>query len=274
MTDVAHERRPAAAGRAVGSARAAFLVVEAMWTWYRRNWRSTAVSSVIQPMLYLAAIGFGLGSQVTPGAATGGMRYVEYLAPALLVMGAMQNAIGESTFPVLSAFKWQRNYWAMTASPITPGQVLGGQLCWIGLRLFASGIAYLVVAAALGVLTGPGVLLSLVFAALAGMALCAPVVAFTATIESEGQVFNVLFRFVLMPMTLLAGTFFPVSQLPSWLRPVAWLTPLWHGTELARGAAFGTLRLLPALGHVAYLAALGALGAVLAVRLFRRRLAR
>lgn len=261
-------------GRALGSVRAALLVVEGMWTWYRRNWRATVVSSFLNPVLFLVAMGFGLGSQITPGAATDGLRYVEYLAPAMLVMALVQNAVFESTYPVLSAFKWQRTYWAMTASPITPGQVLGGQLAWVAVRMVFSGVAFLVVAAVLGAVTGFGVILSLVFAVLSAMATCAPVLAFSATIESEGQQFNGLFRFVLMPMTLLAGTFFPVSQLPEWLRPLAWLTPLWHGTELARGAAFGTLRLWPALGHVGYLLAMLAVGALIARRLFERRLAR
>jgi lipooligosaccharide transport system permease protein len=261
-------------GRSLGSVRAVLLVVEGMWTWYRRNWRASVASSFLNPVLFLVAMGFGLGSQVTPSAATDGLRYVEYLAPAMLVMALVQNAVFESTYPVLSSFKWQRTYWAMTASPITPGQVLGGQLAWVAVRMLLSGVAFLVVAAALGAVTGFGVLLSLVFAVLAAMATCAPVVAFSATIESEGQQFNALFRFVLMPMTLLAGTFFPVSQLPEWLRPLAWLTPLWHGTELARAAAFGALRLWPVLGHVGYLLAMLAVGALIARRLFERRLAR
>jgi lipooligosaccharide transport system permease protein len=82
-----------------------------------------------------------------------------------------------------------------------------------------------------------------------------------------------LFRFVVMPMTLFAGTFFPVAQLPAWVRPFAWVTPLWHGTELSRGAAFGDLPLLAAAGHVAYLLALLAIGTWFGVRTFTRRLA-
>jgi lipooligosaccharide transport system permease protein len=142
------------------------------------------------------------------------------------------------------------------------------------MRLTASGAVYLLVAACFGALTGPGVLLSLVFAVLTGMAFSAPVVALSATVDDEGNSFNTLFRFVLLPMWLLGGTFFPVQQLPGWLRPVAWLTPIWHGTELARAAAFGTWRMLPGLGHAAYLVALLAAGVLLARRQFRRRLSR
>ncbi|GAB3435906.1 ABC transporter permease [Actinophytocola sediminis] len=252
--------------------RAALIVVEAMWTWYRRNWRSTVVSSVVQPVLFLLALGFGLGSQVQPSEATDGLRYVVYLAPALLVATAAQIAAFECTYPILSGFKWQRTYLAIAASPVSPAQILGGHLTWVAIRLTSSGAAYLVVAAVLGTLTGPGVLVTLLVAVLTGMAMAGPIAAFSATVESEGQQFNALFRFVVMPMTLFAGAFFPVEQLPAWLRPIAWITPVWHGTEVGRDAAFGTLEWLPTLGHVAFLVAMFLGGAALAARNYRRRL--
>jgi lipooligosaccharide transport system permease protein len=185
----------------------------------------------------------------------------------------VQIAAFESTYPVLSAFKWQQTYLAIAASPIAPAQILAGQLTWIGIRLATSGAAYLVVAAALGTLTGPGVLLTLVVSVLTGMAFAAPVVAYSATIESEGQQFSAIFRFVVMPMTLFAGAFFPVEQLPAWIRPIAWITPIWHGTEVGRDAAFGTLSWWPALGHVAFLVAVTGVGVWFGARNFRRRLA-
>ena len=98
--------------------------------------------------------------------------------------------------------------------------------------------------------------------------------AFSATLENEGTAFATFFRFVLIPMTLFAGTFFPVSQLPAWLRPLTWVTPLWHGTELARGAALGTMGLWPALGHIAYLVAMLAAGVWLSRWRFVKRLGR
>jgi lipooligosaccharide transport system permease protein len=260
-------------GRVVSPVRAALLVVEGQWTWYRRNWRSSVVSSVVQPVLFLLALGFGLGSQVAPSEATGGLRYVVYLAPALLVATSVQIASFECTYPVLSAFKWQRVYWAIGATPVGPGQIFAGHLVWVAIRLTVSGAAYLIVAAVLGTLTGPGVIVSLVVAVVTGLAFAAPLTAYSATIETEGQQFNAIFRFIVMPMILFAGAFFPVEQLPVWLRPIAWVTPLWHGTELSRGAAFGGLDLLATLGHLAFLLALFAVGAWLGVRNYRRRLA-
>lgn len=259
--------------RVVSPVHAALIVVEGMWTWYRRNWRATFVSSVVQPVLFLLALGFGLGSQIQPVAATGGLPYVVYLAPALLVATSVQIAAFESTYPILSAFKWQQTYLGIAASPITPGQIFFGHLMWVGLRLGVSGAAFLAVAAAFGTLTSAGVVVSLLVSMLAGLAFAAPVAAYSATLRTEGQQFSTLFRIVVMPMTLFAGTFFPVGQLPEWVRPLAWVTPLWHGTELSRGAALGGLPLLDAVGHLAFLLAMLGAGAWFGVRTFTRRLA-
>ncbi|SMD26289.1 ABC transporter permease [Kibdelosporangium aridum] len=251
---------------------ARLLVVESMWTWYRRNWRATVVSTVLTPVFFLVAMGFGLGSQIQPSGLTGGQSYAVYLMPAMLAAAAVQNAAGESTFPILSGFKWSRVYWGMTATPITPAQVATGQLLWIFFRLAFSGAVFAIVGTVLGVVTGLGIILSLVFAVLAGMAFAAPLVAFAATVEGEGTAFSPVFRFIVLPMTLLAGTFFPVTELPAVVRPLAWITPLWHGTELTRAAAFWDLEFWPVVGHMAYLLVLTGIGGALAVRNFRRRL--
>ena len=259
--------------RVVPSARAYLLVVEGHWTWYKRNWKATVVSSVGLPILYLLAMGLGFGSQVRPSAVTGGLSYLDYLTPALIAMAAIQTASGEATFTILSGFKWDKHYLSVAATPITPAQIVGGQFLWITLRLVVGCGSFLLIATAIGAVTGPGVLLSLVFAILTGLAFAAPVVAFAASVKGEGNSFNPFFRFVLVPMTLFAGTFFPVSSLPVIVRPIAWITPLWHGTELARGAAFGTLTVWPTIGHLAYLLALAAVGIGLSRWRFRVRLA-
>ncbi|MGH4015827.1 MAG: ABC transporter permease [Pseudonocardiaceae bacterium] len=273
MTTVQTRR---SSGRVLPGWRATLLVVEGLWTWYRRNWRATAISSLLQPLLFLVAFGVGFGTLIDANGhatqATGGVAYLVYLAPALLAVGAVQSAAFESTYPILSAFKWQRTYWGITATPITPGQLVGGQLTWIALRLTLSGVAYLLVVALFGAVRGPGVLAALAFAVLCGMAFSAPLVAFAAAQEGEGNVFAAVFRFVVVPMTLFSGTFFPISQLPEVIQPLAWLSPLWHGTELARGAALGTVQLWPAVGHTAYLTALLVAGVLLSRWRFQVRL--
>ncbi|MGH3519762.1 MAG: ABC transporter permease [Haloechinothrix sp.] len=260
-------------GRVVGSWRAAWLRVEGHWAWYRRYWTSNLYSSGLQPLLFLAAMGLGFGSQVQAGDATGGYSYLHYVAPALLVAGAVQSAFGEASFPVLSGFKWQKDYLAVTATPITPGQLLGGQVLWIALRLLLSGVAYVLVALAFSAWLNAGALLVIAVAVLTGMACAVPVMALAAVTDDEGSRFVTMFRFVVMPMTLFAGTFFPIEQIPLALRPLAWISPLWHGNELARGVTLGGLDVLPALGHLGFLVALFAVGWYLARRYFYQRLA-
>jgi lipooligosaccharide transport system permease protein len=246
--------------------------VEYHWVWYRRNWRATVITSFLHPVLFLIALGFGFGSQVRPGAVTGGRPYVDFLVPALLVVTALQVASWESTYSIINSFKWEQNYLAVIATPVTPGQILYGQLAWGALRIVGNTTIFLLVAAVLGAVPDPRGILAVPFAVLSGMAFSAPVMAWSATRETA-ESFSGLFRFIVLPMTLFTGAFFPVSQLPDWAQPLIWLTPVWHGIELARGAAFGSLELLPALGHIGYLVVLLAVGLLLGRRFFHRRLA-
>lgn len=265
-------------GRTLTGWGAAWRVVEGLWTWYRGNWRATVVSSLVQPLLLLVAFGVGFGRLIDTSdraaQATGGVPYLVYLAPALLAVSAVQTAAFESTYPILSSFRWRRTYEGITATPITPGQLAGGQLIWIALRLTISGAAYLLVIMLFGAVRGPGGLAALVFGVLCGMAFGAPMVAFAATREQEGGAFAAIFRFVVLPMTLFSGTFFPISQLPRAVQPLAWVSPLWHGTELSRGAALGTLQLTSAAGHLAFLTVLLVVGIQLTRWQFRVRLTR
>jgi lipooligosaccharide transport system permease protein len=121
------------------------------------------------------------------------------------------------------------------------------------------------------VLHSPYAILAWPAAILLGLAHSAPVSAFSAWLErDEGM--NGLFRFVVMPMFLFSGTFFPVSRLPHVAREIAYATPLWNGVDLMRHLTLGTASLWPSLAHVAYLALWVAGGLVLASRMYARRL--
>ena len=272
------QTEPRSTGRALGFWPGVGLLVEHYWTWYRRNWRATAVSSVLQPLLFLLAFGVGFGSLIEgtgrAAEATDGAEYLVWLAPALLAVSAVQSAAFESTYPVLSGFKWQRVYHAMVAGPISPAQVAAAHLSWVSLKLAGSGAIYIAVIAAFGGVRSPGIVVSLLAAVLTGAAVASLITAFSATLTNEGAAFATLFRFVVIPMTLFSGTFFPVDRLPGWVQPLAWVSPLWHGTELARAAALDRWDPRPAWGHLGYLLVLLAVGAWLAMRLFDRRLSR
>lgn len=256
--------------------RAVALVLEGHAIWYARNWRVSVVSSVLQPLLALVAFGVFLGRLAAGGSGlqqvTGGAPYLVYLTPGLLCAAALQTGANESSFPVLAGFEWQRNYQGITATPVSPAQLALGQLSWVGLRVFGGGAVYLAVAAAFGGVRSTGIIVALLVATLTGLAFAAPVSALAASLHHENQVFNVMFRFVVVPMGLFAGTYFPIERLPDWAQAVAVITPLWHGTQLARGATLGTWQLLPSLGHLAYLLLWVAAGVALARWRFRVRL--
>ncbi len=245
---------------------------------YRRTWRGTIYSSVLNPVLYLGALGLGLGTLVDAhhagGLGTsglGGVSYLAFLAPGLLAASAMQTAMGESTYPVLGSVKWRKTYQAAAATPLRPDDIFHGHLMFTSMRLTMNCSIFLVVMAAFGAVSSPWVIAALPAAVLTGLAFATPIEAYAIT-RNKDQTFSLLFRFVLIPLFLFSGTFFPVTQLPGWIRPLAYVTPLWHGVALCRSLSLGTATLGAALGHVAYLVALAATGVAVGRRTYRRRL--
>jgi lipooligosaccharide transport system permease protein len=243
---------------------------------YKRTWRGTVISGLISPVLYLAAMGVGLGSLVdkhqTGHGSLDGVSYVAFLAPGLLAAIAMQIATQESTYPVLAAVKWLRTYFAMLATPLRVVDLLVGHLLWITIRVTLTVLMFLAVMELFGAGHHWTVLLALPAAVLTGMAFGVPIAAFSATREGDAA-FAALFRFVIMPMFLFSGTFFPVTQLPYAFRVVAYLTPLWHGVDMCRSLALGTATPGRVAMNVAYLAIFVAVGSVAAHRSYTRRLA-
>src|SRR3954449_5324944 len=203
---------------------------------YKRTWRGGLVSGVLSPVLFLAAMGIGLGGLVNKSSATPGLHaasYLVFLAPGLLAANAMQVGVQESTYPVMGAIKWVRTYHAMLATPLRVFDVLIGHLLWIAIRIFMVCTIFLGVMAAFGTTKSWTALLTIPAGLLTGVAFAAVVVAFAATRENDTG-FSMLLRFGVMPLFLFSGTFFPIDQLPGWMQTVAYATPLWQGVDLCR----------------------------------------
>jgi lipooligosaccharide transport system permease protein len=171
----------------------------------------------------------------------------------------------------MGAIKWIRTYHAMLATPLRVIDVLIGHLAWMAVRLLLVATTFVVVMAAFGATGSWEVVLAVPAAMLTGMAFAAPIAAFAATQENETY-FNAIFRFMVIPMFLFSGTFFPVSQLPAVLRAIAYATPLWHGVDLCRTLALGRATLGRSVLHVAYLLAWVVAGVIAGASAFRRRL--
>jgi lipooligosaccharide transport system permease protein len=240
---------------------------------YRRTWRGTIYSSVLNPVLYLGAMGLGLGTLVDRHgtASLGGVSYLAFLAPGLLAASAMQTAMGEATYPVFGSVKWLKTYQAAVATPLRPVDLFYGHLLFTALRLAMNSVVFLVVMAAFGAAASPWAIAALPVAVLTGLAFAAPIEAYTMTCKKDTS-FAMLFRFGMIPLFLFSGTFFPVSQLPAAIRPLAYLTPLWHGVALCRSLSLGTASLGGSAVHVGYLVAVTVLGAYAARKTYQRRL--
>lgn len=255
---------------------AAIRAWESHFTLYRTIWKSNVLGAFLQPFLYLLGMGLGVGALVDRGDDSAnlldGLTYFEFLAPGLLATTAMMISAQESLWPVMGGFKFQRTFHAQAASPLSPAEITGGLVLWQTTR---STIAATGVAAVLAVFEGTrswGLLLAIPFGGLTGVAFAAPISAWSATRQREGS-FPSILRFVIMPLFLFGGAFYPVSQLPDWLEPVAKVTPLWHGVELCRGAVHGRLGFLEAIVHMAVLAGFALAGWGAARVAFARRLA-
>lgn len=247
-------------------------VVEHQAAVFRRFWRGSATFYLLNPLLFLAAMGIGLGGLVEERAGNvGGVPYLTFVAAGLLAASAMLGATAESMWPVMAGTKWVRSFHAMVATPLRPSDVYAGVVAWTAARAAVGASLFLAVAAVLGAVPSPWGVAAIPAAALCAAAFAAPLTAFSGSQETEAK-FPLIMRIGVMPLFLFSGTFFPVSQLPDVLRPLTVLSPLWHGVELCRGATTGSIDLWPAFGHVAVLAACVAAGSLWGARTFTRKL--
>lgn len=253
---------------------AVWRVLEYLLLAWRRVWHGTVFSGFLSPLLYLGVMGYGLGSLIDhPGqdASLGGAGYVAFIAPGLMAVTAMQTSVGEASYPVLGAIKWQRNYHAMLATPIRTEHVVLGHLAFIMLRAIVGALVFLLVGGLLGVFGSWWVLVTVPVVALLSLAYAAPMYTLSTRVQNDVS-FGLVFRMVVIPTFLFAGAFFPTSQLPRAVEAVVQLLPAWHGVELCREAAFGAASPGAVLVHVGYLALWAAGGTWAALHGLRRRM--
>jgi lipooligosaccharide transport system permease protein len=264
---------PAALPKLPGTA---VLSVRAFRCWllmYRRTWRASVWSSVFGPLFYLGAMGYGLGSLVDRNgtASLGGVTYVVFVAPAVLAVQAMNSGLSNALFPVFGGMHWNKVYIAARATVLRPADIYRGHLIFITMRITMNSACFVVLMAAFGLIRSPWAVLLLPAAVLLGFAFAVPIAAWTVTLDHETTM-NYPIRFGAVPLMLFSGTFFPISQLPGWIRPLAYATPLWHGVALCRALSLGTVDAGSAAINVGYLAAMAAIGLWAGSRSYGRRL--
>jgi lipooligosaccharide transport system permease protein len=248
---------------------------ESHFTLYRTIWKSNVLGAFVQPLLYLLGMGLGVGALVDRGddadTLLGGLTYFQFLAPGLLATTAMMIAANEAMWPVMAGFRWMRGFHAQAATPLSPAHVADGVALWQATKAAIAVVGVAVVLAFFAETRSPGLLMAIPFGTLTGAAFAGPLTAWSATRESDHS-FPTINRFVIMPLFLFGGAFYPVEQLPDWMEPIAKVTPLWHGVELCRGAVHGRLETASTIVHIAYLSTLAVGGWLIARRSFTTRL--
>ena len=232
--------------------------------------------SVANPLLYLLAIGAGVGTLVNRSSGgIDGVPYLVFLAPALLANAAIQGSMDETVFPTLGGFLWNKTFYGMNATPLGGRQIALGVYWAAMLRVVFTVLCYYIVMLFFGVLKAPHAWLAIPSGILAGAAFGAVMLAFAGNVKNEDHFFTFVGRFIIQPMFFLSGTFFPLDSIPIYLRWIGWISPLWHATDLGRYLTYGhETPIWLVWTHIIFLLVMIAVGLTLAFKAFGKRLAK
>jgi len=207
---------------------------------FRRTLWSNMIFNVIEPFLYLSAMGFGLGAFVQD---MGGMSYIQFIAPGMVASASMWAATFECTYASFVRLHFQKTFHAMLAGPATVADVVAGEVLFGIVKNIAFGIVILVVIGIMGQVQSAWSLLIPLFLVLPGTVFSLMALSYTGII-SHIDYLNYYITLITTPMYLLAGVFFPVSTMPEWLQTLAWLNPLYHSVEICRGLVIGQVSMM------------------------------
>ncbi|RXZ72125.1 ABC transporter permease [Agromyces albus] len=239
---------------------------------------TVVVAGIGNPLIYLYALGVGLATIVDANVgdrAVGGVSYLVFVAPALLASAAITVSSEEFTYPIMLGYKWNPTFTGMSASPLRPTQIVDGVVISVSIRMLVNLVLFFLLIVVFGAAPSPAAFLMIFAGLLGGLAFGAVLMAYTSTLEEDTGQLAMVMRFIVLPMTLFSGTFFPLSIFPVWLQWIGWISPLWHSTELARVFSYGYGEpIWLTIVHVAYLLALTVVGWVWARRIAIRRLGR
>jgi lipooligosaccharide transport system permease protein len=240
---------------------------------WARLWHASLSGSVLTPLLFLGAMGIGVGQFVDENTgAVEGVSYLAFVTPGLLVAVSVQSATPACLWGVAYGLRPAGHFHAATASSLRPSDVYLGFLLWRAAYAAIFAIPFLAIAALLGGVPSWWGVLAVPTVGLVVLVCSAPLAAWAAATDNGHFSFAAVMRMIVLPLMLFSGVFFPISELPVGLRPVAWLSPLWHGVEISRAATTGSVEVPALLFHTAYLVGFLAIGLAVGRRAFNRRL--
>jgi lipooligosaccharide transport system permease protein len=231
--------------------------------------------AIANPILYLLSIGIGVGSLIDSKNGLGGVEYLTFLAPALLAAAAIQGMLDEVIFPTFQGFKWVKNFYAMNSTSLTGADIAGGVFVAALLRTSFTVVVYWFALYLFGALESPTAWLAMPAAIFAGASFGAFILALVARAKNDDLFMMITGRFVVMPMFLFSGTFYPLELMPTFLQWIGWISPLWHATDLGRYLTYGH-EITPSIliFHLIYMTLLLVLGLYFAFRNYTKRLAK
>ncbi|MFZ5646550.1 MAG: ABC transporter permease [Bacillota bacterium] len=234
---------------------------------FGKTWKANIMFNFVEPVLYLWAIGFGLGVYVS---GINGLSYISFLAPALIASSAMFSTTYEMTYGSFTRMGYQKTFHGMVATPVSMDDVVMGEMLYGTFKGVLYGMVFFLVVAIFGLVKSPWALLIPVPLAL--MVLVFSVLSLIWTsIAPNYDSFGYFFTLLISPMFLFAGVFFPVEDLPQGIRFLAWLTPLYHAVEVIRPMVLGGVS-VAVLSHLAWLAAVAALTIRIPLAMVKNRL--
>ncbi len=258
----------------VPSLRGAFRVWQRNVTIFRKYWKSIMFPNFVEPLLYLGALGLGLGAFIQQGEING-QAYIIFIAPGLLASNAMFAASFESTFDTFVKLRFDRVYDAIITTPVNAEDVVAGEYLWAGTRAALYGTAFLLVLTTLGIAFGEPLVTSWWALLIPPMLLLIGVMfsvmgtLFTSLI-GRIDLYAYYFTLVVTPLFLFSGIFFPVEDFPAPVPQIAWFTPLYHAVNVCRALATGPSP--DVLVDVAWIVVFTASLALVPVQIMRRRL--
>jgi lipooligosaccharide transport system permease protein len=204
---------------------------------YTKLYLSSLTLNVVEPVLYLTAMGLGLGAFVSD---MEGMPYINFIAPGIIAYSAMFAASGECTYGTYVRMTYQKTFDAILATPVNLADLVTGEILWGATKSTIYGAIIMGTISVMGLVDSPMIVLAIPSLIVAGI-IFAEMAVFYAAVVPGIDYFNYYFTLVVTPMFLFSGVFFPIDGLPAIVESIAYFTPLYHLVNITRGLAGGVL---------------------------------
>lgn len=246
--------------------RRAFRVWQRNFTVYTKLYKSSIALNFVEPVLYLLALGFGLGAFVKE---INGVSYINFIAPGIIASSSMFAAIYECTYGTYVRMTYQKTFDAILATPVNLNDLVAGELMWGATKSMLYGTIIMIVISLFGLVDSPALLLAIPVIFLSGLIFAEVSLIAVATVPGI-DTFNYFYTLLMTPMFLFSGIFFPLDNLPPLVAKVAFFTPLYHLVNICR--SFSSGKLWAGMGDLVWIVVVAVILAPYPFRLMRKRI--